>query len=139
MKRVVVLALAAATLAVPASQANAASSAKPLVTQVRTIQKQITKLQTQVKRLETQASDLNAFSNGLISLLACQDVVMADALQGTWTVIDQISTATQGKAYFGPQIPLADKSACAEFRITRSQNAVPTVSVFSSLVTLLMG
>jgi hypothetical protein len=55
-------------------------------------------------------------------------------------VIDQISTATQGgKVYFGPQVPLADKGACAEFRITRSQSVPPTVSVFSSLVTLLMG
>jgi hypothetical protein len=140
MKRTVVLALAAATLAFPASQANAVSSANPLTAQVKALQKQVTKLQAQVKKLQKQTSDLNAFSNGLIPLLACQDAVAADALQGTWNVIDQISTATQGgKVYFGPQVSLADKGACAEFRITRSQSVPPTVSVFSSLVTLLMG
>jgi hypothetical protein len=140
MKRTVVLALTAAMLAFPASQANAASSASPLAAQVKALQKQVTKLQAQVKKLQKQTSDLNAFSNGLIPLLACQDAVTTDALQGTWNVIDQISTATQGgKVYFGPQVPLADKGACAEFRITRSQSVPPTVSVFSSLVTLLMG
>jgi hypothetical protein len=140
MKRTVVLALAAATLAFPASQANAASSANPLTAQVKALQKQVTKLQAQVKKLQKQTSDLNAFSNGLIPLLACQDAVTADSLQGTWNVIDQISTATQGgKVYFGPQVPLSDKGACAEFRITRSQSVPPTVSVFSSLVALLMG
>jgi len=139
MKRTVVLALAAATLAFPASQANAASSGQPLLVQVRALQKQVTKLQAQVKKLQSQTSDLNAFSNGLVPLLACQDAVTSDALQGTWNVIDQISTATQGKVYFGPQAPLADKNSCAEFRITRSQTVPPTVSVFSSLVTLLMG
>ena len=44
MKRTVVLALAAAMLAFPASQANAASSATPLTAQVKALQKQVTKL-----------------------------------------------------------------------------------------------
>jgi hypothetical protein len=139
MKRIVVLVLATAALALPAAQANAASSAPPTSRQFRALQKQVRTLQAQVKKLQTETSDLNSFANGLIPLLACQDVVVADALQGTWNVIDQISTATQvGKVYFGPQTPLTDKGACAEFRITRSQTIPANVSVFSSLVTLLM-
>ena len=139
LKRIVLLVLAAATLAFPAAQATAKSSATPTLAQFKALQKQVKALQSQVKKLQTETSDLNAFANGLIPLLACQDVVTADALQGTWSVIDQISTATQaGKVYFGPQTPLVDKGACAEFRITRSQSVPATVSVFSSLVTLLM-
>jgi uncharacterized protein YoxC len=139
LKRIVLLVLASAMLAFPATQANAKSSATPTLAQFKALQKQVTKLQSQVKKLQTETNDLNAFANGLIPLLACQDVVTADALQGTWSVIDQISTATQaGKVYFGPQTPLVDKGACAEFRITRSQSVPATVSVFSSLVTLLM-
>jgi hypothetical protein len=52
-------------------------------------------------------------------------------------MIDQISTATQGeKVYFGAQTPLADKGACSQFTIIRSQSVPPAVSVISSLVTL---
>jgi ABC-type oligopeptide transport system substrate-binding subunit len=138
MKRIVVLAMATATLAFPAAQANAASSATPTLAQFRALQKQVTTLRSQMKSLQTQAKDLNAFANGLIPLLACQEVVTADALQGTWNVIDQISTATQlGKVYFGAQTPVPDKGSCSTFTITRSNIAPPTISVFSSLVTLL--
>jgi hypothetical protein len=138
MKRLVVLVLAAATLAFPAAQANAAQSATPTLAQFKALQKQVKTLQAQVKKLQTQTKDLNDFAIGLIPLLACQDVATTDALQGTWNVIDQISAATQaGKVYFGPQTAVPDKGACAAYRITRSQTVPPTVSVFSSLVTLL--
>ena len=138
MKKFPVLVLAAAALAFPAAEANAASPATPTIAQFRALQKQVNTLQSQMKKLQTQAKDLNAFANGLIPLLACQDVVVADALQGTWNVIDQISTATQtGKVYFGAQTALPDKGSCATFSITRSTALPPNVSVFSSLVTLL--
>jgi len=140
MKRIVLLVLAAATLAFPAAQANAASSTTPTLAQFKALQKQMKTAQAQLKKLQTETRDLNAFANRLIPLLACQNVVTTDALQGTWNVIDQISTATQGgKVYFGAQTPLADKGACSQFTITRSQSVPATVSVFSSLVTLLMG
>lgn len=138
MKRTVVLALAAAMLVFPASQANAASSASPLAAQVKALQKQVTKLQAQVKKLQKQTSDLNAFSNGLIPLLACQDAVTADALQGTWNVIDQISAATPAvEPSFGAQTPITDGGACTNVKIARSAGIPPTVGVFSSLVSLL--
>ena len=140
MKRLVVLALAAATLAFPAAQANAASSPTPTVAQFKALQKQVKALQSQVKKLQTQTKDLTSFTNGLVPLLICQDVVTTDLIQGTWNVIDQISAATQaGKVYFGPQTPLPDKGACAAFRFTRSNVVPPTVAVFSSIVTLLTG
>ena len=138
MKRMVTLMLAAAALAVPATQANATPSATPTLAQFKSLQKQVKTLQAQVKKLQTQTKDLNSFANGLIPLLVCQDVAATDALQGTWNVIDQISAATQaGKTYFGAQTPIADGGACTAFKITRSQAVPPSVAVFSSLVTLL--
>jgi hypothetical protein len=138
MKKFPVLVLVAAALAFPAAQANAASPATPTIAQFRALKKQVKTLQSQMKNLQTQAKDLNAFANGLIPLLACQDVVVADALQGTWNVIDQISAATQaGKTYFGTQTPITDSSSCTNVRVTRSSGIPPTVAIFSSLVTLL--
>jgi hypothetical protein len=73
-------------------------------------------------------------------LFICHDAVIADEFQATWNVIDQIAMATQaGKTYFGPQTSIADKSACASFRITRASIVPPNVAIFSSLVTLLTG
>jgi hypothetical protein len=68
----------------------------------------------------------------------CQTAVIADAFQGTWNVIDQISSATQaGKTYFGAQTPITDGGACSNVKIARSAGIPPTVGVFSSLVSLL--
>jgi hypothetical protein len=137
MRRIVVFVLAAVTLAFPASQASAASPAGPTLAQFKALQKQVKTLQSQVKKLQTQTKDLNAFANGIIPLLVCQDVVTTDALQGTWNVIDQIAQATQAKVYFGPQTPIPDKGACGAFNFARSTAIPPNVSVFSSIVTLL--
>ena len=151
MKRIVVLMLAVAALALPAAQANAGSSATPTLTQFRALQKQVKTLQAQVKTMQKwvpkscstntcftlpQVSGLAAIS---FELQICQQAVIADALQGTWNVIDQISTATQaGKVYFGPQTPISDDGACTNIKIARSSGIPPTVSVFSSIVSLLI-
>ena len=138
MKKTVALTLAALVLAIPATQAGAAKQAGPTAAQFRALQKQVTTLQKQVKTLQKQAKDINNVAVGLIDLLACENVVITDALQGTWNVVDQIAQATQaGKTYFGAQTPLADKGACTAFKITRSQGIPPTALVFNSLVALL--
>src|SRR5437867_3375901 len=137
MKRIVVFVLAAVTLAFPAAQASAASSAGPTLAQFKALQKSVKKLQTQVKTLQTQVKDLNAFANGLVPLLACQDVVTTDALQGTWQSIDALAVSLGKPPIFGTQTPIPDKNACAAFHFTRSQAVPPNVSVFSSIVTLL--
>ena len=140
MKKTVALTLAALVLAIPATQAGAAKQAGPTAAQFRALQKQVTTLQKQVKTLQKQAKDINNVAVGLIDLLACENVVITDALQGTWNVVDQISTALQaGKVYFGPQVALADKGACTAFKITRGQAIPPNVAAFSALVTLLTG
>src|SRR5262249_55511457 len=55
---------------------------------------------------------------------ACDVVTTADALQGTWQTIDELSAATQaGKTYFGPQTPVDDTilghHACVVSRVGR--------------------
>jgi hypothetical protein len=151
MKRILVFVLAAATLAFPAAQANAASSAAPTAAQFRALQKQVKALQTQVKTLQkwvpASCSTKTCLTLPAVSGLAdftytvniCQDAVIADEFQATWTVIDQIAAATQaGKTYFGAQTPIADKSACSLVQVTRPTIATtPTAAIFTSLVTLL--
>ena len=138
MKKTVALTLAALVLAIPATQAGAAKQAGPTAAQFRALQKQVTTLQKQVKTLQKQQKDTNGLALGLAGVLVCENVVITDALQGTWNVVDQIAQATQaGKTYFGAQTPLADKGACASFKITRSQGIPPSAAVFNSLVALL--
>jgi hypothetical protein len=150
MKRTVVLMLAVATIAFPVAQANAGSSATPTQAQFKALQKQVTSLQAQVKTLQKwvpkSCSTNSCFTLPQVSSIAalnyeveiCQQAVIADAFQGTWNVIDQISAATQaGKTYFGTQTPITDSSSCTNVRVTRSSGIPPTVAIFSSLVTLL--
>ena len=138
MKKIAALTLAALALAIPATQASAARQAGPTAAQFKTLQKQVTTLQKQVKTLQKQQKDLDNFTSALVGVLVCENVVITDALQGTWNVIDQIATATQaGKTYFGVQTPISDTGTCASIRITRSSGIPPTVSVFSSIVSLL--
>ncbi len=150
MKRIVALMLTAAALAVPATQANAAQSATPTLAQFKALQKQVKALQAQVKTLQKfvpcttkTCATLKALTSGtdaLFALSICQDAVIADELQGTWNVIDQISAATQaGKTYFGAQTPISDSGACNSFSITRTNAIPPTTAIFSSLIKLITG
>ena len=150
MKKLVVLALAAAALAVPAAQAHAATPKAPTLAQFNALQKQVKALQAQVKALQKwvptsctantcftvrQLSNATAFG---FEYNICQTAAIADEFQATWNVIDQISTATQaGKTYFGPQTSINEPGACADLRITRPSGIPPTTAIFSSLVTLL--
>jgi hypothetical protein len=159
MKRLAVLALVAAALAVQAAQAGAATPKPPTMAQFSALQKQVKALQTQVKTLQTQVKTLQKWVppscttqtcgtleqvSGLAALAyeasICETAVIADEFQATWNVVDQLSAATQaGKTYFGPQTSISDANACAALQITRPSGIPPTVAVFSSLVTLLTG
>lgn len=150
MKRTVVLILAVATLAFPAAQANAGSSATPTIAQFKALQKQVKTLQAQVKALQkfvpctsktcATVKELTGAVDAQLGLFVCQNAVISDEFQGTWNVIDQIAQATQaGKTYFGAQTPIADSGACTSFRITRSNAIPPNVAMFSSLIKLITG
>jgi hypothetical protein len=150
MKRIAVLAFAAAALAVPAAQAHAAANQGPTLAQFKALQKQVKTLQAQVTSLQKwvpkSCSAKTCFTLPALSTTTaftyaveiCQEAVLADEFQATWNVIDQISAATQaGKVYFGPQTAIADKSACSTVQVARSTAVPPNVSIFNALVTLL--
>jgi hypothetical protein len=57
--------------------------------------------------------------------------VTADALQGSWTVVDQVN----GTPIFGPQVAVNDFRVCGLLEFTRAPTQVPpNVSVFNSLL-----
>ncbi|MDX6514718.1 MAG: hypothetical protein QOH73_384 [Gaiellaceae bacterium] len=145
MKRVVVLAVACLTVALVASgTAGARSTAltpaeKNLQKQLNAVSKDVTALKKQVTTLKKSVTDAEALGQAAVLLDECSNAVTADALQGTWTVIDQIATTAQAKTYFGAQTPVDDHGICALFGVTRSQVSPPTVAPFNSLIGLVGG
>jgi hypothetical protein len=112
---------------------------RKLLKDVRVLQTKVTKLQADVRRLSTRVADTEDASGAALALGLCTAALAADALQGTWQVIDQIATATQaGKVYFGPQTPVNDtfggQSICSVLGVTRSQALPPTTAGFARLL-----
>jgi hypothetical protein len=126
MKRVLVTAvIALVTLAVAAPAPAAGPTLKSL-------QRQITALQKEVKTLKKQMAETRAVAATALVYGACSTAVTADALQGTWTFLDQ-----RHATGFGPQTPVNDYQTCAPLRITRAPTTLPpNVSVFNSLLAL---
>ena len=123
MKRLItatVVAAVALVLAAPAQPAG--PSNRQLARQIKTLQKQV------------KVVDLHAAI--AVVYAGCATAVTADALQGTWTVIDQVN----GTPIFGPQVAVSDFDTCSALEVTRvpTQNP-PNVSVFSSLLALFSG
>ena len=132
---------------IPATSAPSATpTEQKLLKSVATLKAQVAKLQ---KTDKTQNSNINTVANIAVSALAygaCNTAITADAVQGTWQVIDQIAAATQaGKTYFGAQTPVSDSvlsglltaPACQAASVTRSQALPPTAAQFNALLGVL--
>ncbi len=114
--------------------AGAASAATPTDKQITALQKQTASLQKQVKALQKTAKDLVAIANFTFALATCQTAITADALQGTWAVVNQVA----GRAIFPAAVNIPDDGACNALRIGRQPTVVPpTISPFSALAQLL--
>jgi hypothetical protein len=126
MKRVLVIALISLVAAAVAAPAPAAGpTVKSLARQIKTLQKEVKTLKTQVTQARSVAATALVYG-------ACSTAVTADALQGTWTLLDQ-----KHATGFGAQTPVNDYQTCQPLRITRAPNqAPPSVSVFNSLLAL---
>src|SRR5438445_12227235 len=99
MKSAVAAAVIAAALTAVA-MGTAGTSADP---QVAALQKRVTKLEKDVKALQKTQKTLIGGVFASYAGLACESAATADALQATWSVVDQIAQATQaGKTYFAP-------------------------------------
>jgi hypothetical protein len=134
MKKVVVLCVLVGVAVYAATAWSAPSSTDPtvsrLVKDVATLKKQVSTLQKQQKTL---TKDLNTIG----------DIAVTDDFQGTWQVIDQISTVLQGgKTYFGPQTSpvtatIQGQDICSGFNVTRSPattGLAPTIAQYQALL-----
>lgn len=133
MRRLILITLALAAalvLAAPSSAARAPTN--------RQLAKQIKTLQAQVKALQRQVTQARNLALGGLVLTGCVTAVTADAFQGTWGVIDEVSNRAQpARTWFGPQTVTNDFQTCQDWRITRTPTqSPPNVNVFNSLLAL---
>ena len=126
--------LSGATIVAVAALVAPAGAAPP---PTQKLQREVTTLQTQVKTLQKQVQELRAVTALALALDVCSVAVTADAVQGTWNVVDQIAQATQaGKVYFGAQQPLSDLGACDALSVKRATLVPPNVAVFNALLSI---
>jgi hypothetical protein len=127
MKRSLIVAIVV-TLGVVAA-APAAGARGPTL---RSLQLQITSLKKQVTTLKKQVKADRNFAIGSFVYSGCAWAVTADALQNTWTTVDQRVPAPPA---FGAQTPVNDYTACQAVQIVRARTQVPpTTSVFQALL-----
>jgi hypothetical protein len=135
MKGLALILSAVAGVAMLVPMAFSASSRDPLAVRVAALEKKVKALQRDEQQLKVASATELLFS-------ACDMAIAADAFQGTWQTIDQLSSATQsGKTYFGPQSPIDDtvggQAACLRAGVTRSQGVPPSTAVFDALLSSL--
>jgi hypothetical protein len=110
----VITASAAASIAF-AARSQAAVSVQSADPRIAVLQKQVKALQGQVKALQRRVLDDEDQVAVNFEGDTCLGAQVADAIQGTWVVIDQLSAATQaGKTYFGSQAQVNDYNNCAD-------------------------
>jgi hypothetical protein len=124
--------------AVYAATAMSASGPTPIE---KTLQKQVATLNKTVATLKKNQAEDEAAIGVTLLFTVCSDEVAADALQGTWSVVDQIATTAGQAAKFGPQTPVTatvgGQDVCASGGITRSPvtaGAVPTIGAYQALL-----
>src|SRR5262249_51818102 len=124
---------------------------KRLLAEVETLQVKVNKLQTDDKSLTKDVAaikkaipDIAGVAVSSLLFGACDAALTADALQGTWPTVDQVTAALQnGTVFFGAQPPVDDTilqsgtTACAALHITRTQALPPTVGNVAALLLLL--
>src|SRR5436190_18725858 len=140
----VVLAVGVATYSAAAwSAAPTSPTEKQLLKQVKTLQSQVKTLQKSDKRQNTAIGQIAGFAALGAEYSICSTALTADAVQGTWEIVDQIAAATQaGKNYFGTQTPVSDSlpglttPVCQDLKVTRSQALPPTAGQFDTLISV---
>jgi hypothetical protein len=91
-----------------------------------------------VKTATANINTVGSLAATALLYTVCSDTLTADALQGTWQVLDQVATTAGQAARFGPQSPitatLQGQDVCAGGGVTRSQVVPPTVAGFQALL-----
>ena len=109
----IVVAAFAGTALAGRSTGTAASASSP-DPRIRVLQSQVKALQADVKKLQKRDDQLDGYNSAALAGTTCLGAMIADLLQGTWGVIDQISQGVQQKTYFGPQTSVPDYTNCAQ-------------------------
>jgi hypothetical protein len=113
--------------------AGVASAATP-AQRIAKLEKQVGTLTKTIKTQTKQIKQLQNLVAGALYIETCLAATTADALQSTWTTIDQAA----GTTLFGPQQTISDANTCNPLQITRQGiRNPPTASVFSALTSLL--
>jgi len=130
MKRVLVAALISLVAMAVAAPAPAAGPT------VKSLARQIKALQKDVKTLKAQVTTARQIAASALVYSACSTAVTADAIQGTWTILDAKLTPQYGPI-FGAQTPTNDYQTCQPLQITRAPTqSPPNAGVFNSLLAL---
>lgn len=130
MKRVLVAALISLVAMAVAAPAPAAGPT------VKSLARQIKALQKDVKTLKAQVTTARQIAASALVYSACSTAVTADAIQGTWTILDA-KLAPQYGPIFGAQTPTNDYQTCQPLQITRAPTqSPPNAGVFNSLLAL---
>ena len=146
MKRTIAVCFAGLLLFAGAASAASGPTARiaKLEKQVKaltaTVQKQqavincIEKANSKCVTLKSAVTTAENLSFGALYIATCLAATTADAIQSTWTTLDQANHTT----LFGPQQTISDADTCAPLQVTRQGiRNPPTTSVFSALTALL--
>jgi hypothetical protein len=141
MKTAVVSAILAVSLTAVApsiigvANGNAQPSTDP---QITALKKRVAKLESDAKKAQKTQRLLLTAAIASFAGIACSDAATADALQQTWTAIDQMAKDTQGgKVYFGPQTALNDQKSCSDLSVVRQPVPSTTAPSTASLKQLI--
>ncbi len=127
MKRTLA-ALAGALLLVTAAPLAQAAPTKSPTQRIAALEKQVAALQKETKRLNGEIQS-NYFGD------ACQASLTADAIQGTWTVLNTFA----GRALFTLGAAVNDKQGCQVASTTRSpNNAAGYLTVLTTFINWLV-
>jgi hypothetical protein len=112
--------------------AGVASAATP-AQRIAKLEKQMKTLTATVTKQQKTIKTLTSAINASLAVEFCLIGVTADAIQSTWTTLDQANHTT----LFGAQQTISDADACSALQINR-QGIInpPSASVFSALVQL---
>ena len=138
---VAVVAAVAAFAAGAWSAAPPSPAEKKLQRDVKVLQGQVKTLRGDVKKLKKGVTNAEDIALGIGVFAICETAITADAFQGSWQVVDQLSAATQaGKTYFGPQVPVSDlvggQPVCQLLGVPRPQTVPPSTASFTALLAL---
>jgi len=100
--------------------------------QIASLQAQVVDLGAQVKALSKQVTALKkqqaaqlGYIDSIYDQETCVAALSADAIEGTWLVIDKVAQPVLSMTFFGSPSPVDDKGTCNRFKVSRTLLQVP--------------